>query len=213
MIHYAIYDCFATTCLIRPITLYWTFQQVKKIHILDSFQALPSSSRANNNSANTNINQQIIKNINDDIELIFDDDNNDDEITVNQCIKITINNDMLYEEIANDDNELNKALPINNNESLYEAILNDDNEPNPALPSNDNDLCVNNYSMVDENKNNDQSDSVKYKSRHQNRSAETRRRRRNRKRNDVFRRRRFRYVMTHPVYSRFTMKSIRKILR
>ncbi|CAF4353179.1 unnamed protein product [Rotaria sordida] len=88
MIHYAIYDCFAGTCLIRPVTLYWTFQQ-----------ALPPSSRANNSSANTNINQQIIKNINDNIELISDDDNNDDEITVNQCIKITINNDILYEEM------------------------------------------------------------------------------------------------------------------
>ncbi|CAF4270938.1 unnamed protein product [Rotaria sordida] len=89
MVHYAIYDCCAATYLIRPVTLYWTFQQVKKINILDSFQALPSSSsRANNNPTNTNINQQIIKNINDD--------NNDDEITVNQCVKITINNDMLY---------------------------------------------------------------------------------------------------------------------
>ncbi|CAF4053823.1 unnamed protein product [Rotaria sordida] len=151
MIHYAIYDCFAATCLIRPVTLYWTFQQVTKINILDSFQVLPSSSRANNNPTNTNINQQIIKNINDDIELISDDD----EITVNQCIKITINNDMLYEEISNDDNELNKALPSNNNESLYEAISDDDNEPNPVLPPSDNNLCVNNHSMVDDDKNND----------------------------------------------------------
>ncbi|CAF1537964.1 unnamed protein product, partial [Rotaria sordida] len=99
-IQYAIYDCFAATCLIRPVTLYWTFQQ-----------ALPSSTRANNNPTNTNINQQIINNINDDIELISDDDNTDDEITVNQCIKITNNNDMLYEEISNDDNELTLAVP------------------------------------------------------------------------------------------------------
>ncbi|CAF4286204.1 unnamed protein product, partial [Rotaria sordida] len=113
MIHYSIFDCSATTCLIRPITLYWTFQQ----------------------------------NINDDIELISDDD---DEITVNQCIKITINNDMLYEEISNDDNELNKALSLNHNESLYEAISDDDNEPNPALSPNDNDLRVNNHDMVDD---------------------------------------------------------------
>ncbi|CAF4224462.1 unnamed protein product [Rotaria sordida] len=140
MIHYSIYDCFATTCLIQPNTLYWTFQQ-----------ALPSSSRAHNNPTKTNINQQIIKNINDDIELISDDD----EIIVNQCIKITINNDMLYEEISNDDNELNKALPSNNNESLYEAISDDDNEPNPVLPPSDNNLCVNNHSMVDDDKNND----------------------------------------------------------
>ncbi|CAF4169337.1 unnamed protein product [Rotaria sordida] len=147
MVHYAIYDCFAATCLIRPVTLYWTFQQVKKINILDSLQALPPSSRANNNSANTNINQQIIKNINDDIELISDDD---DEITVNQCIKITINNDILYEKISNDDNELNKALSLNNNESLYEAVSDDNNEPNPALPPNDNDVYVSNHDMVDD---------------------------------------------------------------
>ncbi|CAF4355063.1 unnamed protein product, partial [Rotaria sordida] len=102
------------------------------------FQALPSSSRAHNNPTKTNINQQIIKNINDDIGLISDDD----EIIVNQCIKITINNDILYEEISNDDNELNKALPSNNNESLYEAISDDDNEPNPVLPPSDNNLCV-----------------------------------------------------------------------
>ncbi|CAF5048459.1 unnamed protein product [Rotaria sp. Silwood1] len=83
MTHYAIYDCFAATCLIRPVTLYWTFQYVTKINILDPFQALSPSSRANNNSANTNINQRIIKNISDDIELISDDDDDDDEITVN----------------------------------------------------------------------------------------------------------------------------------
>ncbi|CAF0964766.1 unnamed protein product [Rotaria sordida] len=67
---------------------------------------------------------------------------------------------MLYEEISNDDNELNKALSLNNNELLYEAISDDDNEPNPALSPNDNDLCVNDHSMVDDDKNNDQSDSV-----------------------------------------------------
>ncbi|CAF4150870.1 unnamed protein product [Rotaria sordida] len=100
MIHYAIYDCFTATCLLRPVTLYWTFQQVTKINILDSFQALLSSTQANNNPTNTNIKQQIIKNINDDIELIPDDD---DEITVNQSI-------------SDDDNEPNPALPPNDND-------------------------------------------------------------------------------------------------
>ncbi|CAF1344750.1 unnamed protein product [Rotaria sordida] len=100
MIHYAIYDCFTATCLLRPVTLYWTFQQVTKINILDSFQALLSSTQANNNPTNTNIKQQIIKNINDDIELIPDDD---DEITVNQSI-------------SDDDNEPNSALPPNDND-------------------------------------------------------------------------------------------------
>ncbi|CAF1095229.1 unnamed protein product [Rotaria sordida] len=194
MIHYAIYDCFAAICLIRLVTLYWTFQQVKKINILDSFQTLPSSTRANNNSTNTNINQQIIKNINDDIKLISDDD----EITVNQCIKITINNDMLYEEISNDDNELNKALSLNHNESLYEAILDDDNEPNPALPSSNNDLCVINHSM-------------KRQLRSRIRSAGARKRR-NRKRNLYFRMQRYRYFIIRSFYYRFTMKLVRHIL-
>ncbi|CAF1230093.1 unnamed protein product [Rotaria sordida] len=189
MIHYAIYDCFAAICLIRLVTLYWTFQQVKKINILDSFQALPSSSRANNNPTNTNINQQIIKNINDDIELISDDDeDDDDEITVNQCIKITINNDVLYEEISNDDNKLNKALSLNNNESLYEAISDDDNQPNPASPPYDNDLCVSNHSMVDDVSDYEQQQQSLTKKRQlysRTRSAEARKRR-NRKRNLYF---------------------------
>ncbi|CAF4135959.1 unnamed protein product, partial [Rotaria sordida] len=34
-------------------------------------------------------------------------------------------------------------------------ISDDDNEPNPVLPPSDNDLCVNNHSMVDDDKNND----------------------------------------------------------
>ncbi|CAF4186214.1 unnamed protein product [Rotaria sordida] len=213
MIHYEIYDCFAVTYFIRPVTLYWTFQQVTKINILDSFQALPPSSRANNNSANTNINQQIIKNINDDIELISDDDNNDDEITVNQCIKITINNDILYEEISSDDNRFNKALP-NNNESLYEAISDDDNEPNPALPPNDNDLRVNNHDMVDDVNDYEQQQQSLTKKRQlhsRTRSAEARKRR-NRKRNLYFRMQRYRYFITGPFYYRFTMKLVRHIL-
>ncbi|CAF0908658.1 unnamed protein product [Rotaria sordida] len=209
MIHDAIYDCFATTCLMRSFTLYWTFQQIKKINFLDSFQEFPSSSRANNNPTNTNINQQIIKNTNDDIELISDDDNNDDEITLNRCIIITINNDMLYEEISNDDNELNKALSLNNNESLYEAISDDDNEPNSALQPSNNELCVSNHDTVD-----DVSD---YEQQQQQQSLTKkcqlhRRKRRNRKRNLYFRMQRYRYFITRPFYYRFTMKLVRHIL-
>ncbi|CAF3933001.1 unnamed protein product, partial [Rotaria sordida] len=119
-------------------------------------------------------------------------------ITVNQCIKITINNDMLYEEISNDDNELNKALSLNHNESLYEAILDDDNEPNPALPSSNNDLCVINHSM-------------KRQLRSRIRSAGARKRR-NRKRNLYFRMQRYRYFIIRSFYYRFTMKLVRHIL-
>ncbi|CAF4302931.1 unnamed protein product, partial [Rotaria sordida] len=193
---------------IRPVTLYWTFQQVTKINILDSFQALPPSSPANNNPTNTNINQQIIKNINDDIELISDDDNTDDEITVNQCIKITINNDILYEEISNDDNELNKALSLNNNESLYEAISDDDNAPNPALPPNDNDLYVSNHDMVDDVSGYEQQQQqslTKKRQLHSRARSSEARKRRNRKRNLYFRMQRYRYFITRSFYYRFTM--------
>ncbi|CAF1565051.1 unnamed protein product, partial [Rotaria sordida] len=72
------------------------------------------------------------------------------QLALIQIQTISQHNDMLYEEISNDDNELNKALPLNNNESLYDSISDDDNEPNSALPPNDNDLCVINHNMVDD---------------------------------------------------------------
>ncbi|CAF1646214.1 unnamed protein product [Rotaria sp. Silwood1] len=187
-------------------------------NIVDLFQASsstsPSSSslhQENNKIKNTNINQQIFKNVIDnDIESISGD--SDDEITVNQCSKITINNDILYEVISDDENELNEALPFNNNnDALYEPISDDDDyESNMMLQVNNDELNVNNHSMVDDDKSNEQCAPVKHKSYHHSRSIEARRR--SRKRNNVFRRR-FQYVMTRPVYPRFTMKSIRKILR
>ncbi|CAF4589501.1 unnamed protein product, partial [Rotaria magnacalcarata] len=71
MLHYAIYDCFTTTYLARPVLAFWTFQQVKNTHILDLFQAstspsstssLSSSHHDNNDIINTNINPQFFKN-------------------------------------------------------------------------------------------------------------------------------------------------------
>ncbi|CAF1352976.1 unnamed protein product, partial [Rotaria sp. Silwood1] len=133
-------------------------------NIVDLFQASsstsPSSSslhQENNKIKNTNINQQIFKNVIDnDIESISGD--SDDEITVNQCSKITINNDILYEVISDDENELNEALPFNNNnDALYEPISDDDDyESNMMLQVNNDELNVNNHSMVDDDKSNEQ---------------------------------------------------------
>ncbi|CAF0988475.1 unnamed protein product [Rotaria sordida] len=80
MIHYAIYDCFATTCLIRPVTLYWTFQQIIK-NINDD-----------NNDDEITVNQSLPLNNNESLyEAISDDDNepnpalpaNDNDLRVN----------------------------------------------------------------------------------------------------------------------------------
>ncbi|CAF3733446.1 unnamed protein product [Rotaria sordida] len=77
MIDYAIYDCFATTCLIRPVTLYWTFQQ----NINDA-----------NNDDEITVNQSLPLNNNESLyEAISDDDNepnpalpaNDNDLRVN----------------------------------------------------------------------------------------------------------------------------------
>ncbi|CAF0964784.1 unnamed protein product [Rotaria sordida] len=111
---------------------------------------------------------------------------------------------MLYEEIPNDDNELNKALPLNNNESLYEA-----------LPANNNDLRVNNHDIVDDvsdyEQQQQQSLTKKRQLHSRTRSAEARKRQ-NRKRNLYFRMQRYRYFITRPFYYRFTMKLVRHIL-
>ncbi|CAF4644244.1 unnamed protein product [Rotaria socialis] len=104
MLRYAIYDCFTTTYLARPVLSTWTFQKVKNTNVIDLFQASSSSSASpslsslpheNNIIINTNINPQILKNvINNDLEFISED--SDDDITINQCRTIPVNN-ALYE--------------------------------------------------------------------------------------------------------------------
>ncbi|CAF4520277.1 unnamed protein product [Rotaria socialis] len=68
MLRYAIYDCFTTTYLARPVLSTWTFQKVKNTNVIDLFQASSSSSASpslsslpheNNIIINTNINPQI----------------------------------------------------------------------------------------------------------------------------------------------------------
>ncbi|CAF5023860.1 unnamed protein product, partial [Rotaria socialis] len=108
MFRYAIYDCFTTTYLARPVLSAWTFQKVKNINVVDLFQASSSSTspslfslpHEHNTIINTNINPQIFKNVIDnDLEFISED--SDDDITINQCRTIPVNN-ALYEQISDD---------------------------------------------------------------------------------------------------------------
>jgi hypothetical protein len=179
MIRYAIFDCFATTYLGRPVTQYWTFQQAANSDIADLFRAsLLPLSQINDNKTNTNINTQAFKNtIDDDIEFVSSDD--DDEILLAQCI-------------------------------------NNDNEPitMPLLPNdNDIELSVNNHNVVEDVNEEEQQQHVpmKSKSRRKRRSMEAQKYR-NRKRNNVLRSLRYRYYTTRPMYYRFIMRSVRRIL-
>ncbi|CAF0815486.1 unnamed protein product [Rotaria sp. Silwood1] len=144
MIHYAIYDCFATTYFICPVLQYWPFQQVTNINIFELFQALPPSSQANNNIWKTNVNQQWTTSIiGDDIEFISDDDN----------------------------------------------------QSSIVLSTGNDDLCINNYNVVDDDKDYEQQHlPVKRRSCRQRRTIEARKRQ-NRKRTNVFRLRRYHYFI------------------
>ncbi|CAF1457251.1 unnamed protein product [Rotaria sp. Silwood1] len=55
MITYAIYDCFLTTYLIRPVLENWTFKQLKNTNITELFTSFKSSPLPANNSSNKKI--------------------------------------------------------------------------------------------------------------------------------------------------------------
>ncbi|CAF3729881.1 unnamed protein product [Rotaria socialis] len=129
MIKYAIYDVLSTTYLIRPISEYWTFQKLKNTNIIDLFTSfkssplpsLPTNKSSKNKSIKKNINpQKLFKILDDDLELISDDD----EIYLNQLIAPVTNQKHIYEEISNDEQELNITVPVNN----VDLIVNEANE-------------------------------------------------------------------------------------
>ncbi|CAF5176887.1 unnamed protein product, partial [Rotaria sp. Silwood1] len=127
MINYAIYDCFSTTYLIRPVLEKWTFKQLKDTNIVDlftSFKSLPlptiHSSHKKNKKLKKNINLQKLFNINDDdLQPI-----SDDEIYLNQLIEPVSNKQPDYEEISNDEPEANDRIQVNN----MVLIINEENE-------------------------------------------------------------------------------------
>ncbi|CAF5108669.1 unnamed protein product, partial [Rotaria sp. Silwood1] len=158
MINYAIYDCFSTTYLIRPVLEYWTFNQLNDINIVElftSFNVLPlpkiNSSNKKSKKIKKNINLQKLFNINaDDLQPI-----SDDEIYLNQLIEPVTNKQLEYEEISNDEQKLNDNLIVNNNE----LIINEDNQLIPGNNEDDEiiiDINENNKLIVDNN-NEDQS--------------------------------------------------------
>jgi hypothetical protein len=122
----------------------------------------------------------------------------DDEIYRSQIIGPVTNKQPDYEEISMEENELNDKLPINN----VELITNEVNE-----------------SIIDVNEEIKLMEDVeqkpatqKRKSTHQRRSKESRRRR-NKKRNNTHRMRRYQHYITRPVYHKFNMPFVRKILK
>ena len=203
MIKYAIYDCFATTCLIRPVTQYWTFQQVMDIDIIDLFTSFKSSSLPPfpaNNSSNKkikkkNINPQKLFNIIDDSDL--EPISDDDEIYLSQLTGPVTNKQPDYEEISMDEHELNDKLLVNN----IELVMNEDNE-----------------FIIDENEEIKSMEDIepkplaqKRKSTHHRRSMESKRMR-NQKRNNAFKMRRYQHYITRSMYHKFNMPFVRKIL-
>ncbi|CAF1258658.1 unnamed protein product [Rotaria sordida] len=137
MIKYAIYDCLTATYFIRPVLAYWTFNKLKNTNIIELFTSFKSPSLPTNNSSNKknkkNINVQKLFNLNDDeVEPISDDD----EIYLNQLIEPVTNKQPEYEEISNDEQEMNDKSLVNDIESIIdednELIINDNDENKPT---------------------------------------------------------------------------------
>ncbi|CAF5025143.1 unnamed protein product [Rotaria sp. Silwood1] len=213
MINYAIYDCFSTTYLIRPVLEKWTFNQLKDTNIVDLFTSFKSLSLPTINSSNKknkklkkNINLQKLFNINDDdLQPISDDD----EIYLNQLIEPVTNEQPGNEKISNDEQEFTGQLLVNDAELISEEdneIMIDNNQEGQLAEDNDNDEKK--PAAVIEGK----LPTPKRRRTHQQRSRVSRQRR-NRKRNNTHRIRRYHYYITRSMYYKFTMPSIKKILK
>jgi hypothetical protein len=111
---------------------------------------------------------------------------------VSQLIGPVTNKQPDYEEISMDEQELNDKLLVNN----IELIMNEDNEL-----------------TIDENEEIKSIEDIeqKQKSTHQRRSMKSRQSR-NRKRNNTHRMRRYQHYITRPMYHKFKMPLVRKIL-
>ncbi|CAF2149344.1 unnamed protein product, partial [Rotaria magnacalcarata] len=114
LLRYAIYDCFTTTYLARPASS-------------SPSPSLSSSHHENNDIINTNINPQLFKNVIDhDLEFIFED--SDDDITINQCRTIPVNN-ALYEQISDDEICISQLIgPITTKQPELEDISDDEQQ-------------------------------------------------------------------------------------
>ena len=238
LISYAINDCFAVTCLIRPVLNKWSFQQVTITRIIDFFQAL-TSTELKLLIQSREEQQVIVKDeFYNDIMFISDEESNE-EILVS-----SINNHLAVEKPVQDDtvsihaplNDLNDEPEFNVKLSTMEEdklLSYDDNHDDTSLQVNiidDMELPVDNHELVvndehvhnehiqDENddeqlmnENQNQITSVN-KSSNQRRTREARTKR-NKKRNNVHRMRRFRYHINRRLYYKFNLPLARKILK
>ena len=116
MITYAIYDCFTTTYLIRPVLEQWTFNQLKNININELFTSFETTPlpiiNLSNKKIKNNVNlQKLFKKYDDDLESISDDD----EIYLNQLTGLvdeqqTLNRNPIDSSTTSEDSETSKYL-------------------------------------------------------------------------------------------------------
>ena len=201
MIRYAIYDCFATTCLSRAVLKSWTFQQFTKIKIVDIFTTKISLRDINIQSERSKPNQSMLNQskpkqskfnqsklmeiIDYDLELISEDE----EIFMNQCIQIETSKSPSCE-------------PISDDEIIPHRM---------AVKSNDEQNVNNHTVVVDAQEIEQEVPPVTFTS-HSGRRSVPSKKRRNKKRNQVRRLRRYDQYIIRPIFHKFRMKLIKKIL-
>ncbi|CAF5035514.1 unnamed protein product, partial [Rotaria sp. Silwood1] len=217
MINYAIYDCFSTTYIIRPVLEYWTFKQLNDINIVElftSFEALPlpkiNASNKKSKKIKKNINLQKLFNLNvDDLQPI-----SDDEIYLNRLIEPVTNKQFEHEETSTAEQKLNDNLMVNNNELIInedDQLITGDDEDNELII----DIDDNNELILDNN-NEDQSAKEKpttSKHKPHRLRSQASRQQRNKKRNNTHRMRRYQHRITRSIYYKFKESFVKKILK
>ncbi|CAF5044033.1 unnamed protein product, partial [Rotaria sp. Silwood1] len=186
MINYAIYDCFSTTYLIRPVLEYWTFKQLNDINIVELFTSFKALSLPKINSSNKK----------------------NDEIYLNQLIAPATNEQLEKEKISNYEQKFTGQNLVNDAELISDEddeIIVDNNQEGQPAEENDNDETPPAAAIEEK------LPTTKRNRPHRQRSIASRQRR-NKKRNNTHRTRRYQHYITRPMYYKFKKSSIRKIL-
>ncbi|CAF4144676.1 unnamed protein product [Rotaria sordida] len=212
MINYAIYDCFSTTYLIRPVLEYWTFKQLNNINIVElftSFKALPlpkiNSSNKKSKKIKKNINLQHLFNMNDDdLQPI-----SDDEIYLNQLIAPVTNEQLEKEKISNYEQKFTGQNLVSDAELISnedDKIIIDNNQEGQPAEENDNDETPPATAIEEK------LPTTKRNRTHHQRSMASRQQR-NKKRNNTHRMRRYQHHITRSIYYKFKEPLVKKILK
>jgi hypothetical protein len=182
----------AVTFLIRPITEKWTFEKINNRKMGEMFAAfkstklppLPTSTTKEKKIKNINLNKfsKLLAHYGSDLESI----SSDEEIYLNQLME---SSEPIQQQELNDKEKLNDKQ-----ESNVEQDLNNEQQ------LNDIEIIIN-----------DKNPSKRRKRPHRKRTQESRKRR-NKKRNDTHRFHRYRYYMTQPLYYRYSLPLVRKVL-